>query len=216
MDGFQNRSGPRDGLDDFPTPPWATRAFIEHGLPGDIDGYKDLTVWEPCANRGHMVFPMQEYFGTVIGTDIHDYGAGFPVVDFLNGPTPADHGMDVDMILTNPPFNKAVDFFHRWNRDMKQVQYFGLLLRMSWMEGVGRYNDIFEKNAPSVICPFAQRVPIVAGRLHRKAVSQMPYAWFFWNREKSVHSPTRVNWIPPCKAKYDRDEDWPAEENADV
>ena len=42
----------KDSLDDFPTPPWATRALLEHVING-----KDLNLqscWEPACGEGHM------------------------------------------------------------------------------------------------------------------------------------------------------------------
>ncbi len=219
MDGFQNRASGKDGLDDFPTPPWATRSFLAHGVPGTgnekpIEGF---TVWEPCANRGYMSNVLAERFGTVISTDIHDYGVGFPVVDFLETAVfPWDFdGIDLDWIITNPPFNKAEDFVHRWYNDMEPVENFALLLRMNWMEGVRRYNEVFSKYPPAYIYPYAERVPIVAGRLDRKGTTQMPYAWFVWERTKAKYQNTRVRWLPPSKKEFDRDSDWP-EENGDA
>ncbi len=209
--GFQTRSSPKDGLDDFPTPPWATRAFLDHCLPSDLG---ECVCWEPCANRGYMVKVLQESFGTVYGTDIEDYGAGFPTVDFLEMGDPKDvFGVEVDFIITNPPFNKAEEFFHHWYKNMPSVQHFNLLLRTSWLEGWSRYDNIFSKANPAYVCPYVGRVPMVEGRLTRKGATQMPYAWFQWDREKSKHSPTRVKWIPAKKADYEREEDWP--EDAD-
>lgn len=87
----QNRSSavmaqrvePHDSLDDFPTPPWAVRAMLEQVF-GDY-GAEHLTCWEPAANRGYMVRPLQERFRAVFGSDVHDYGAGFGVRDLVRG-----------------------------------------------------------------------------------------------------------------------------------
>ena len=204
MEGFQSRHAPADGLDDFPTPKWATRAFMAHCMP---DGFNELTVWEPCANRGYMVEALREYCGTVIGSDIHDYGAGFPIIDFLTGASPMDHGMEVDAIVTNPPFNLATEFFERW-RSM-EVETLAMFLRTGFMEGTGRYNKIFNVHCPTYICQYAERVPIVQGRLDKDVGTRMPYAWFIWNKSKDKHQRTRVQWIPPCRKDYDHDSDWP-------
>eukprot|EP01137_Pigoraptor_chileana_P020428 Opistho-2@6560 len=101
---MQQRSEPHDSLDDFPTPPWATRALC--GLIQNQYRLQTKTVREPAANRGHMVKPLQEYFHTVEASDIHDYGAGFPVRDYLFGPPPPM----VDWTITNPPFRLAEQF----------------------------------------------------------------------------------------------------------
>ena len=51
---MQRRSEPHDSLDDFPTPPWATRALLGRlELSGRV-------CREPTANRGHMVRVLAE------------------------------------------------------------------------------------------------------------------------------------------------------------
>jgi len=60
-----------DSLDDFPTPPWATRAFISHYFDDDLG---ETSVWEPACGRGHMAQVLSEFFSTVRGSDVFDYG----------------------------------------------------------------------------------------------------------------------------------------------
>lgn len=96
-----------DSLDDFPTPPWATRAFLSHYFSGD-----DLTeqsVWEPACGRGHMAQVLSEFFGSVRASDIFNYGYG-EIQDFLTGLTAL---RSVDWLITNPPFRLAEDFLVR-------------------------------------------------------------------------------------------------------
>jgi hypothetical protein len=45
----------KDSLDDFPTPPWATRALIEH-LIGE-EGLRSQDCLEPACGAGHMESP---------------------------------------------------------------------------------------------------------------------------------------------------------------
>ena len=77
---MQQRSEPHNSLDDFPTPPWATRALCE-GHPLAWGSLSKLTCREPAANRGHMEHTLAEYFGKVEASDIFDYGAGYPEGD---------------------------------------------------------------------------------------------------------------------------------------
>lgn len=206
MAGFQHRQSPKDGPEDFPTPPWATRALMEHVLEMDRDKAAALTCWEPAANRGYMVTPLREYFGTVIGTDRHDYGAGFPVVDFLKGPDPRDYGMLVDWIVTNPPFNAADDFVKR----ALTVAGAGVAIfaRTAFIEGLARWRTIFSANPPSIVAQFAERVPVVAGKVDPKARTAMPYAWFVWDQRKDAVD-TLLMWIPQCRKELERDGDYP-------
>src|SRR5690242_18268682 len=89
-----------DSLDDFPTPPWATRALCEKLIAAGHD-LAHMSVWEPACGRGHMARPLTEYFGTVRASDIHPYGQG-AVYDFLKDDL-ADPtgGREIDAIITN-------------------------------------------------------------------------------------------------------------------
>ena len=97
------RNEPLDSLDDFPTPPWATRALLEHVIDGQE--FNHQSCWEPACGKGHMAKVLKEYFGEVIASDIFPYGYG-STRDFL------DEAMvqEVDWIITNPPFNRAEKF----------------------------------------------------------------------------------------------------------
>lgn len=96
-----------DSLDDFPTPPWATRALMHHVIGPD---HRKEHVWEPACNRGAMVKPLLEHFGQVSLSDVHDYGAGFDVEDFLSIGNPRYYP---DFIITNPPFRLGEEFIAR-------------------------------------------------------------------------------------------------------
>src|SRR5258708_26743927 len=94
------RSTP-DGLDDFPTPPFATRALIEVALAAL--GVTSLgTVAEPCANRGIMSEVLAEYASDVIASDVFDYGFNIPVRDYLDT-TICDPPPRVSWTISNPP-----------------------------------------------------------------------------------------------------------------
>ena len=56
------RVEPKDSADDFPTPPWAARALLEHVLrnPGEL---ATMTCLEPACGAGHMAKVLKEYFG---------------------------------------------------------------------------------------------------------------------------------------------------------
>ena len=197
MEAYQNRRSPKDGPDDYPTPSWATRAMLHHVLP-HID--RGSVVWEPAANRGYMVRPLRERIEAVYASDYADYGQGYPVVDFLDGPTPQG---GVDWIITNPPFNRAEAFAQRALSIARVgVAFF---VRSAWAEGKGRYETLFSVNPPSIIAQHVERVALVKGRADKGAVSAMPYSWFVWERDTPQ---TLFKWIPPCRKEFDREEDW--------
>ena len=55
------RAEAKDSLDDFPTPPWASRALMEHVLP-EKRGLRRQTSLEPACGIGHMAKVLAEYF----------------------------------------------------------------------------------------------------------------------------------------------------------
>ena len=55
------RIEPKDSPDDFPTPPWATRALIEHVLDNKV-AIASMSCLEPACGAGHMAKVLKEYF----------------------------------------------------------------------------------------------------------------------------------------------------------
>ena len=206
MDAYQNRHSPAESVEDFPTQPWATRAFLHHILQ-DHGSLGNQTVWEPAANRGYMARPLGESFGQVIASDLKDYGVGYPVIDFLNGPKPSDFGMEVDWIITNPPFNLGLDFVLRAMQPGMAKRGVAMFLRSAWLEGKDRYERLFAVNPPSMVVQHSTRVPIVKGRVDQKASTAMPYSWFVWDHQIDTDHP-QVRWIPPCRADFEREGDF--------
>jgi hypothetical protein len=194
------RTEAADSLDDFPTPPWATRALMEHVI-ADKGPFQKLTCLEPACGAGHMAKPLKEYFGEVKSADVHAYGYG-SVANFLTSPIEAN---SMDWIITNPPFRLAEGFIKR--ALITSRRGVAILARTVFIESVGRYREIFQP--PTKFAQFAERVPMVKGRLDAKASTATGYAWFVW--DKKSRQPTQVIWIPPCRKKLERLDDYPNE-----
>ncbi|MET4323276.1 hypothetical protein ABIB90_002348 [Bradyrhizobium sp. JR4.1] len=188
-----------DSLDNFPTPPWATRALMEHVI-GDAGPFRKLSCLEPACGAGHMARPLKEYFGKVKASDIHSYGYG-SVADFLSAPMQAG---SVDWVITNPPFRLAEDFIKR--ALIVARQGVAILARTVFLESVGRYREIFEQTPPAKFAQFTERVPMVKGRLDAKASTATGYAWIVW--EKQAAEAPRLMWVPPCRKKLERPGDY--------
>lgn len=197
----QQRHELRDSLDDFPTPPWATRALCERlgGLSGDLAG---LTCREPAANRGHMVRPLAEHFAEVDASDIHDYGAGFPQADYLSGHDLAP----VDWTITNPPFRLAEQFIARAVRTSRKGA--AVIVRSAFLEGQGRHAALFSAHRPRLILQFAERVVMHKGRLAPEGSTATAYCWIVFAPLPS--NLTEFDWIAPCRARLERPGDYPA------
>jgi hypothetical protein len=192
------RVEPKASLDDFPTPPWATRALIEHVLRDDT---RQLNCLEPACGEGHMVKVLREYFGRVDASDIADYGFA-KTADFLTAYKTLGQ---YDWIITNPPFNLAEKFV---NLSLEiATRGVAILVRTVFIESVGRYERLFRERPPSVFAQFVERVPMVKGRLDPKASTATGYSWLIWTKN---HGATpRLLWIPPCRRQLERPGDYP-------
>lgn len=195
---MQRRVEAHDSLDDFPTPPWATRALCEF-LIGEGLSLGEMVCREPAANRGHMVRPLAEYFASVDAFDVHDYGAGYPVRDFL---FPGPLAM-VDMTIMNPPFRLAEQFFAR--ASATSAAGVAMIVRSAFLEGQGRYERLFAKNPPSFVLQFTERVVMHKGRLAPEGSTATAYAWLVWLEGEAE---TRLRWIAPCRKRLERDADY--------
>ena len=194
---MQRRVEVHDSLDDFPTPPWAVRAFCERlALMGSISPY--MSCREPAANRGFMARALEEYFGGgVEASDVHDYGVGYPVNDYLFGPDPEM----VDWTITNPPFRLAQQFIERALRTSRVGA--AVIVRLAFIEGGARYDTLFRDNPPSFVFQHVERVPMVKGRYDPKASTATSYCWLVWlNDDPGVY--TRLCWIAPCRKRLER------------
>lgn len=197
----QTRHSALDGLDYFPTPPWATRALLEWLEANVASHFPSCSCWEPAAGGRHMSMVLAETFKVVWSTDVHDYGGLDGVGSFVGvGPdvveTPRLRSWfgGVDWVITNPPFNLAEEFLKR----ALNVAGSGvaLLLRSAWIEGIGRWESVFSRTPPTNVLQFAERVPMVKGRWDPSASTATPYAWFVWNRSRTGPE-TRLHWIEP-------------------
>lgn len=197
------RMNPVDDLDFFPTPPWATRALMEHVIPG-VD--RNASVWEPACGAGHMSDVLIEYCPRLLPSDVHKYGDHHIVGSFVGrGPDVLQPQHPHDWIITNPPFNLAVDFVERALGEARDGV--AMLVRSSWMEGADRYKRLFLPRPPTIVAPFVERVPMVKGRWDPAASTATAYAWFVWLQQPAL-APTTLEWIPPgCRTRLTRPDD---------
>lgn len=197
---MQRRVEAHDSLDDFPTPPWATRALCRW-----LQGYPMEQTWlrtcrEPAANRGYMVKPLREFFRVVEASDVHDYDAGFAQRDFLF-PEPL---VPVDWTITNPPFRLAEQFIQRALET--STRGVAVIVRSAFLEGVGRHGRLFSMTPPTHVLQFAERVPMVKGRFDPGASTATAYVWLVWLKGDRQRG-TQLHWLRPCRKDLEREDD---------
>lgn len=193
--------------DDFPTPPWATRALMEFLASRNIP-LQMMSVWEPAAGRGDMLGVLKQTFGRWEGTDLYPY----PIkdswvrhgVDFI-GPSGLEFGRGMwgngpDWVITNPPFNVAKAFADTALAFARTGV--ALLCRLQFLEGGDRSGraQLFREKPPAYVLQFCERVPMFKARLDPKGSTATAYAWFVWLHYPSG-LPTTVHWVPPGTRK---------------
>jgi hypothetical protein len=163
---------------------------------------RNETLWEPAVNRGFLLRGLADYFDNWRVSDVHDYGLGYPLDDFL---MPGPHWRHVDWIITNPPFRLAEQFaLTGLERARKGV---ALLVRTQFLESAGRHLRLFTKHPPLIIAQFVERVPMVKGRCDPLASTATSYCWIVWAPDRS-RTPTEFVWIPPCRKSLERAGDY--------
>lgn len=210
-------------LDDFPTPPFATRSLIECVLPLLDVSLASLNAWEPACNRGLMAMVLAEYSRRVYCSDVFDYGfrPGRPVGDAL-APLGIDPpsvgsfvGRGLDVIATPgregdqsnsraPSRDGDVGIIctnppfrlagEFFERAIKDAPIVCLLLRTAWLESEERYLEIFRDRPPAIVAVFTERVCMTKGRWEPEGSTATSYAWFCWTRAPVMT--TRLYWIP--------------------
>jgi len=167
--------------DDFyPTPKEAIDALIKvENLPKDI--------WEPACGNGAISKPLISAGHNVISTDLNDYGYGKTGIDFLMEFKPL-----APAVVTNPPYKMANEFIIKC-MDMK-LPYFAMLLRLAFLEGKQRRQDIYNRQPPARVHVFSERLTMWRGDEEQPEGSSgfIAFAWFVWEQGKTE---TRLDWI---------------------
>jgi len=228
---MQQRHEPHNSLDDFPTPKWATRAVCE-ALRQQGHLLSSQMAWDPCCNRGYMVDPLSEYFGSVFATDVHDYGFGGmnAQADFLmhwGDDNPRAH-----WIFMNPPFKLGLEFIQQGLKLAERGV--AVFVRTAFVEGQERYFNLFKDQPESMFMPFSERVVLWRGvlldpdvkicrvksqsqRFHgpylprdyevEKPTTATSYCWLIFEKEHAGAG--RIVRIPPSRKDLTRAGDYP-------
>ena len=207
-----DRKASLDGLDDFPTPPWCVRALFQR-LPKDYAPtiYKETTLWDPASGRGYIANTLRELFpkNAVYEGDIHLYPERnvkhVIECDFLQSKGGAD------WIITNPPYKDGMAekfVLHA----LKQAQVgVAMLIRLVWMQNVGRYNRLLKDNPPFSVNVFSERPTLMPGEVTKAKNGMVAYAWYIWQKGWSFddgYPTSALNIIPPCKAELEKESDY--------
>ena len=167
--------------------------------PIAIDGLKKVFdipkgVWECSCGEGHLSKRLEELGHTVVSSDLIDRGYGQGNVNFLEC---EKRPSEIDCILTNPPYAKAMEFVLHSLKLLDNGQYCIMFLKTTFLESKKRYEKLFSKHPPKYIFQFVSRVLCAKNAQFDVMIagggSAVSYAWFVW--EKGYKGDTIIKWI---------------------
>lgn len=154
---------------------------------------KPQNVWECACGQGHLSERLRGFGHNVYSSDLIDRGYGEGKLDFLQETKMPD---GIECILTNPPYNKALQFVLHSLELLEDGQYCIMFLKTTFLEGKKRYIELFSKYPPKYVFQFVNRMLCAKnGDFETASIqgSAVAYAWFIW--EKGYDKETIVKWI---------------------
>ena len=129
----------------------------------------------------------------VLSSDIVQRVQDSEYIDFLKVDI-CNEDMD---ILTNPPYKFAKEFVLKALSLVKKGRKVYMFLKLTFLEGKSRYNELFSKYPPKAIHVFSERVMCAKNgnfeEMKAGGGSAVAYAWFVW--EKGYNGQTVIDWI---------------------
>lgn len=206
-----SRHEPATSTDFFPTPAWGTRGLMEHVMKPLKLYDKTHKVWEPACGAMHMTRALSEYYRhrSVYSSDLEPradptgYYCG-DTLDFLD--YSIEPMIGCDWVITNPPFNKFIQFFER---AMAAADVgVALLAPLTIIETKARYKSIYEPyKARFCIAPFVERLPIIKNRVNKEAGTARAYCWLIVMNQRRHKLPPLLH-IPPCRDELEKEGDY--------
>lgn len=149
----------------------------------------DKNIWEPACGEGNLSEVLKEKGYNVYSTDLINRGYGEDHYNFLESNLKW-HGD----IITNPPFKHTIEFVKKSLESVETGKKVAMFLKLNYITGVKRYNEVYSKFPPQRIYAFVHRV--ACSKNNEKdgfKGGAMDYAWFVW--EKGKYAPTELKWI---------------------
>lgn len=173
-----NRGTTRKEADFYPTP----LDVVHKYLKADPIARLHCSILEPCAGNGNIINVLRNRGHTYIDAveirkgekeTLEKIANNVYICDFL---TMEGIENKYDVIITNPPYNKAQEFVEKSLDIIKPSGKVVMLLRTNFLESQKRY-DFWQKNPPSRLYVLSQR-PSFTG----KGTDATSYSWFVWDR----------------------------------
>lgn len=149
-------------------------------------------IWECACGEGDLSKRLEDFGYAVKSTDLIDRGYGESGVDFL-----AQTEIFNGDILTNPPYRFSSDFVLKGLDLVEDGHKVFMFLKLTFLEGKKRFDELFSKYPPKKIYVFSQRVLCAKNGdfegMKAGGGSAVAYAWYVW--EKGYTGDTIVKWL---------------------
>lgn len=152
----------------YPTPKWCYENL-------NIDWSLFKNALEPCKGDGRIVDFLES---KRIPTQWAELQLG---IDYLK-----TEYSNIDLILTNPPFSKALEFF---KKSISEANTVIMLQRLNYLSSIKRY-DFWKNNKPTGIIILSKR-PSFNG----KGTDMTDYCWYIW--DKTNRLPKGLDFMKP-------------------
>lgn len=104
-----------------------------------------------------------------------------------------------DLIVTNPPYNKAKEFILKGFEHAPIQWHF---LRLAFLEGQSRYMDLFSLGKLSDVYVFTYRVSCKKGVEQEETANSVSYCWYRF--DKNYCGQPRLHWLTRANLKGDQ------------
>lgn len=161
--------------------------------------HPNVNIWECAAGGGHLSERLKKFGKNVFSSDIKNRGYTLDKqMDFLlatKADIPFSERFD---IITNPPYKLAKEFVLK-GLDLLPDEYCRLymFLKLTFLEGKARYNEIFSQTPPCKVYVFSERIMCAKNGdfegMKAGGGSAVAYAWFVWRPGYTGN--TIVEWI---------------------
>lgn len=149
----------------------------------------DDNILEPCAGMNDIASFLVNKGYTVYTNEL------YPVDGFCYNTTMDYLDDDVwlgnhEVIVTNPPYNKATEFILKGFEHAPIQWHF---LRLSFLEGQARFDELFNLGKLSDVYIFTYRVSCPKGVNREKTANSVCYAWYRF--DKYYVGEPRLHWL---------------------
>jgi hypothetical protein len=177
-----SRTAIREDNDYYATDPKAIHQLLKY------ESFNE-NIWECACGEGNLSKPLKEYGYNVFSTDLIDRGYQDKELDFLT--TNIKFNGD---IITNPPFKYSTEFILKALDSIPMGNKVAMFLKINYLSGKKRYNEIYSKYPPYRVYVFSGRVACSKNNTPEGFKGgAMDYVWMIW--EKGKLGPTELKWI---------------------